>query len=141
MAKLPLHEFDAETAFTLLYTALLPLGHRISSTDIGTDARQIFKHHMMKIVVDYTDAIPFLQINSMNDNPILKLWFEGFDICSTLMKPRTKRGMWNAPLDRSVLDAEVLMIQITATINQYISEHYDVVVLENAADISKHCQC
>lgn len=140
MAKLALSEFDAETAFTLLYTALLPLGHRLSSTDLGTGIQQVFIHNMMKIMVDYTGPMPFLQINSMNDNPILKLWFEGFYIHTKLLRSREKRGMWQVPLDKSVIDAEVLMIQMAATINQYVQYHYKLCLIQSAEDITKLSQ-
>ena len=135
MAKLQIHSFDAATAFTLLYTALLSLGHRIHSCDLASGIVQIFLHDKMKLVIHFPNELPpFLQICSMNDTIIIELRFKDYDIVIKRSE-RRKTGSWLVPEDKSVLDAEILMVHIRATINQYIHDHYDVCVLETSHDI------
>lgn len=138
MAKRPLHAFDAETAFTLLYTALLPLGYRLYRGDLGSEVQVSYIHDKMKLVVFYETPLPFLQIHSMHDNPILKVWFDDFQIKTILLNPREKTGYWQMPTDKSLIDALLLSIQISATINQYVQDHYDLPIFESANDIVRY---
>ncbi|TKW61508.1 MAG: hypothetical protein DI628_02485 [Blastochloris viridis] len=139
MAKRLLHAFDATTAFTLLRTALLPLGHCIHPSDLNTGAEQIFIHEKMRLVINFQEEIPFLQICSMNENVIIELRFEDYDIIVERSE-RRKSGYWQVPSDKSALDAEYLLYGIKETINQYIRDHYDLPVLETAHDIAKFSQ-